>query len=178
MEEKAKAPFWKPALIYGAIVGFISILLAVVFYVLNFQFKTWAGIVSILVTITVLVYCLKAYRDEYLGGYATYGKLLLMTLVIALISTILSVGYTYILVNYIDEDYVEKVKQFKIEKISENPRVREAQLDQYIERVENKTTEASIMIQALVGGIIFTIIIGLIAAAFLKREENPVSNAV
>jgi len=26
MEEKAKAPFWKPALIYGAIIGFVTIL--------------------------------------------------------------------------------------------------------------------------------------------------------
>ena len=63
MEEKAKGSFWKAALIYGAIVGFIGILLGVIFYVLNLQFKLWAGIVALLVSIVVVVYCLKAYRD-------------------------------------------------------------------------------------------------------------------
>ena len=178
MEEKAKGSFWKAALIYGAILGFISILVAVILYVLNAQFKTWAWIASLLVSIGVLVYCLKAYRDEYLGGFATYGKLLIMTLAIAVVSSLLSVAYTYVLVNYIDTEYVEKVKQFTIEKIQENPRVTEAQLDALIERTENKTTNAKIIRQPLVGGIILTFVIGLIAAAFLKREENPVSNTV
>lgn len=178
MEEKAKAPFWKPALIYSAILGLIGILLAVVFYVLNVQFKTWAAIVSVIVPIGVVVYCLRAYRDEHLGGFATYGKLLLMTLAIAVVSSLLSVAYTYVLVNYIDVEYVEKVKQFTIEKISENPRVTEAQLDMLIERTENRTTKAKIIRQQLVGGIILTFIIGLIAAAFLKKEETPVSNTM
>ena len=176
MEEKA--PFWKPALIYGAIVGVVGILIAVVLYILNAQFKTWAAIVSILVSISVLTYCLRAYRNEYLGGFASYGKLVLMTLSIAVISGLLSAGYTYVLVNYIDEDYVEKAKQFTIEKISENPRLSEAQLDTIIERTENKTTNASTVRRGLIAGIVFTFIIGLVASAFLKREENPISNTV
>lgn len=178
MEEKAKGSFWKAALIYGAIVGFISILLGVIFYVLNLQFKLWAGIVALLVSIVVVVYCLKAYRDEYLGGFASYGKLLVMTLAIAVVSSLLSVAYTYVLVNYIDTEYVEKAKQYTIERMMENPRIPEAQLDNYIERIESKTTKARSIRQPLIGGIIFTFIIGLIAAAFLKREENPVSNTM
>lgn len=178
MEEKAKGSFWKAALIYGAILGFISILLGVIFYVFNLQFKIWVGAVSLLVSVVVLVYCLKAYRDEYLGGFASYGKLLVMSLAIAVVSALLSVGYTFVLVNYIDTEYVEKVKQFTIERISENPRIQEAQMDAIIERTETRTTKGRIIRQPLVGGIIFTFIIGLIASAFLKREENPVSNAM
>lgn len=178
MEEKAKGSFWKAALIYGAIVGFISILLGVIFYVLNVQFKMWAGLVSILVSIGVLVYCLRAYRDEYSGGFASYGKLIVMTLAIAVVSSLLSVAYTYVLVNYIDTEYVEKAKQNTIEKIMENSRIPEAQLDTYIDRVENRTTKAKVIRGPLVYGIIFTFIIGLIASAFLKRVENPVSNSM
>ncbi len=178
MEEKANASFWKPALIYGAILGVASILVAVVFYIMNVQFKTWAAIVSVVVSIAVLLYCLKAYRNEYLGGFASYGKLVLMTLGMAVISSLLLSAYTYTLVNFIDEDYVEKVKQFTIEKISENPRITEAQLDVLIERTENSTTKSKIIRRSMVGGVIYTFIIGLIAAAFIKREENPVSNTV
>ena len=178
MEEKANAPFWKPALIYGAILGVVGILVAVVLYILNAQFKTWALIVSVLISISVVTYCLKAYRNEYLGGFARYGQLLLMTLAIAVISSLLSVAYTYVLVNYIDEDYVEKAKQMTIEKMSENPRMTEAQLDIMIDRVDTKTTKASTIRRGMIGGVIFTFIIGLVASAFLKREENPISNTV
>lgn len=178
MEEKAKAPFWKPALIYGAILGVVSILVAVVLYILNAQFKPLGWVISVLISIFVLTYCLKAYRNEYLGGFASYGKLILMTLAIAVISSLLLGAYTYVLVNYIDEDYVEKAKQFSIEKISENPRLTEAQLDAWIERTETKTTNASTIKRGLIGGIIFIFIIGLVAAAFLKREENPINNMV
>ncbi len=46
MEEKVKAPFWKPALIYGAIVGFVGILLGLVFYVMNLMTASWTKWVS------------------------------------------------------------------------------------------------------------------------------------
>ncbi len=176
MEEKAKASFWKPALIYGAILGVVGILVAVVLYILNVQFKSWAWVVSVLISISVITYCLRAYRNEYLGGFASYGKLLLMTLAIAVISSLLTLAYTYALVNYVDKDYVEKAKQVTIEKMSENPRITEAQLDTIIERIETKTTKASTVKRSLIAGVIFTFIIGLVASAFLKKEENPISN--
>ena len=171
MEEKAKAPFLKPALIYGAILGFVGILLSVILYLLNKQFEGWAGLVSFVITIAILVYCLRAYRDEYLGGYASYGKLLQMTLAIALVSTLLSTLYTVVLINIIDPGYIEKLKQFQIEKISQNPRF-EPHLDMIMDRLESRFSNTKLILQALIGGIVVSFIIGLIASAFIKKEEN------
>lgn len=178
MEEKVKAPFLKPALIYGAIMGVAGILLSVIFYVMDLQFATWTQILSLVITIALLVYCLRAYREEYMGGYASYGKLLLMTLGIAVVSTILSSIYTYLLVTVIDPAYLEKAMQFQIEKFSNNPRLGDAQLEMIIDRIENKVNVASTMRQIAIGGVVVTFILGLIVSAFVKKEENPVSDAM
>jgi hypothetical protein len=177
MEEKAKAPFLKPALIYGAILGFIGILAAVVLYVLNVQFETWAQLISLAISIGVMIYCLRAYRDEYLGGFASYGKLVKITLGIAVIATVFSLVYTYVLIYMIDVDYVEKIKLFQIEKFSNNSKFNDAQLEVIIERIENKTTNGSLFRQTGIGGVIFTFIIGLIVSAFVKKEETPAGAA-
>ena len=41
---------------------------------------------------------------------------------------------------------------------------------------QTKTTKASTVKRSLIAGVIFTFIIGLVASAFLKKEENPISN--
>jgi len=74
MEEEVKAPFWKPALIYGAIVGFVGILIGVIFYIMDLTTKNWSQWVSSLIALAVLIYCLVAYRKEYLGGLPPTGR--------------------------------------------------------------------------------------------------------
>ncbi len=175
MEETAKAPFWKPALTYGAIYGIVGIVLSVIFYVLNLQFKGWTQLVSLVVSILVIVYCLKNYRNEYLGGYASYGKLLVMSLTVAVVATILTTIYTYILINVIDPEYIQKATQFQIDRLSSNPRIPEAQLDRIIERMESRMNNQRTLLMGFAMGIVITFIIGLIASAFIKKEQNPVS---
>ena len=178
MEEQTKTPFLKPALIYGAIYGFASILLSVIFYLLNLQFKTWPQLVSIVVIIVVLVYTLKAYRDEYLGGFASFGQLLLMALGIAVVATILSTIYQLILVNYIDPDYLEKSQQFIYERYANDSRFSEAQIDMMMERMDNSGGMGRLIRRSLIWGTVVTFILGMIVSAFIKKEKNPVDNQV
>ncbi len=98
MAEKTKAPFWKPALIYGAIVGFVGILLSVIFYVMNLYAASWTQWVSMVVGIAILAYCLVAYRNEHLGGFASYGQLFKMALVIGVVASIIGVIFSTVIV--------------------------------------------------------------------------------
>ena len=178
MEEKAKAPFWKPAFIYGVILGVVGILLNLVFYFLNLTTATWVGWVSIAVTIAVLVYCLVAYRNEYLGGFASFGQIFIMGLVIGIIASIISAAYTYLLYTVIDPDLVEKIRLAAEEKIMSNPRIPENLYDSIFEKMEKRMQPGRMAMMALIVGPILNAIISLIIAAFVKKEENPVSNAV
>jgi len=177
MEQSAKAPFWKPALIYGAILGFVSILLGVIFYFLNLSTQSWVGWVSILISIAVMAYCLVAYRKEYLGGYASFGQIFVMALVIGIIASILSTIYTFVLYNYIDPDLIEKIRLMAEERVMNNPRIPESMYEDILDRMEGRFTPARMTRMALTWGVVGNAIIGLILAAFIKKNqpENPVA---
>ena len=173
MDEQTKIPVLKPALIYGLISAFIGILLSVIFYLADLSMETWVGLVSIVVSIAVLVYLLRAYRNEYLGGFATYGQLILMALLIGLVSSIISAIYTYLLYAVIDPDLIEKMKLMAEDRIINNTRISESLHDGLFEKLDKRMTVNRMTMNALIFGTIVTFILGLIIAAFLKKEKTP-----
>ena len=173
-----KASFWKAALIYGAIAGFVGILLGVIFYVMNLYAANWTQWVSILVAIAVLVYCLKAYRNEYLGGFARFGQLFLMALAIGVVSSIISLIYSYLMYTVIDPELLDKIRLVAEEKMMNNPRIPENMLDEMIERMAKNFEPKRMYIMTIVGGTVMYSILGLIMAAILKKEENPLEGEV
>lgn len=174
MEEKVKAPFWKPALIYGAILGFVSVFLSLVFYFIGMATESWTNWVIMLVTLALLVYLMLHYRKEYLGGYASFGQIFVMVLVSAgIVSTIIGAVYQYLLFTVIDPGLVEQLKIATEEKIMSNSRIPESMYDDLFEKMEKRTTAAYMTKMALIFGPVVNAIIGLIVAAFIKKEETP-----
>ena len=171
MEEKTKAPFWKTALIYGAIVGFVGILVGVIFYVMDMTAENWTNWVSMLISLIILVYCLVTYRKDHLGGYASFGQIYKMTLVIGIIATVLGLLYFYILVT-LDPEVLEKMKIVAEQRILDNPRIPEGYLDTALERVEKSMQIGRMMVMQLIFGPVMYAIIGLVLAAFIKKN-NP-----
>ena len=173
-----KASFWKPALIYGAILGFVGILLGVIFYIMDLVTANWSSYLSIVVGIAVLAYCLVAYRKEYLGGFATFGQIFVMALVIGIISSIITTIYSYVLYTVIDPELIDKIRLVAEEKMMNNPRIPENMLDDMIERMAKNFEPKRMLTMALIVGVVVNAVIGLILAAFIKKEENPVDTAV
>jgi len=177
MDEKAKAPFWKPALIYGAILGLVSVFISLVFYFIGMATENWTNWVNLVVGLVLLVYLMIQYRNVHLGGYASFGQIFVMVLVSAgIISTIIGAVYQYLLFTVIDPGLLEQVKIVAEEKIMSNSRIPESMYDDLLERVD-KTTNVGYMVKvALIAGPVVNAIIGLIVAAFIKKEEevNPV----
>jgi len=172
MEEKTKAPFWKPALIYGAIVGFVGILIGVIFYVMDLMTASWTQWLSLLISVVILVYCLSMYKKDYLGGYASYGQIWKMTMVIGVIASIIGAIYSYILMGMIDPELIDKLKLVQEQKILNNPRIPEGMIDQTLERLDKSMELGRMTIMQLIAGPIMYAIIGLVVAAFLKKN-NP-----
>ena len=176
MEEKAKAPFWKPALIYGLILGFVSVFISLVFYFIGQATSSWTNWVNMLVGLVLLVYLMIHYRNTYLGGYASYGQIFLMVLVSAgVVSTIIGVLYQYLLFTVIDPGLLEQVKIIAEERIMNNSRIPESMYDDILERVDKRTTVAYMTKLGLIIGPVLNAFIGLIVAAFIKKEEDVVN---
>ena len=177
MEERTKTPFWKPAFIYGVIVGFVGILIGVIFYVMDLSVETWTQWVTGIIGLAILIYCVVNYRNEDLGGYASFGQIWKMTIVIGIIGTIISTIYTYILMGLIDPELIDKMKMVQEQKLLNNPRIPEAFMDTALERLDKSMSLNRIMIMGLIMGPVMYSILGLIIAAFVKKN-NPADNVV
>lgn len=172
MEEKVKAPFLKPALIYGAILGGAGVLVGLILYFMDLSTETWAQWIGLAVALAVMIYCLVAYRNEYLGGFASYGQIFKMAVVIGLISAIIGAIWQYLMFGVLDPDLVDKVRIAAEERIMNNPRIPESFYDQAMERVEKSLTLQRMVMNALIWGFVLNVILGLIISAFVKKEQK------
>lgn len=162
-------------MIYGAILGFVGILVSVIFYVMDMAAVSWTQWVNILVSVVIMSYCLVTYRKEYLGGYASFGQIWKMALVVGVIATIITTIYSYILMGFIDTELLDRMKLVQEQKMMNNPRIPEAQLDGIIERLDKTMTLKRTTIMSLIFGPVSWAILGLILAAFIKKN-NPADN--
>ncbi len=173
MEEQAKSPFWKPALIYGAILGLVSVFISLVFYFIGMATVNWTNWVNLLVGIVLLVYLMIQYRNVHLGGYASFGQIFVMVLVSAgIVSTIIGALYQYLLFTVIDPGLVDQIRIAAEEKIMSNSRIPESMYDDIMEKMEKRMKVGYMVKMALIFGPIVNAIIGLIIAAFLKKEKD------
>jgi len=178
MEEQAKAPFWKPALMYGAILGLVSVLISLVFYFIGMATVYWTIYVIMLVSLVLLVYLMIQYRNVHLGGYASFGQIFLMVLVSAgIFATIISAVYTYLLYTVIDPGLVDQMRIVAEEKIMSNSRIPESMYDDIMERMEKSMTVGYMIKISLIVGPLVNAVIGLIIAAFIKKEKDITSPA-
>ena len=173
MEEKVKAPFWKPALIYGVILGLVSVFISLVFYFIGMATVSWTNWVNMLVGLVLLVYLMIQYRNVHLGGYASFGQIFVMVLVSAgIVATIISAIYTYVLFTVIDPGLVDQVRIVAEEKVMSNSRIPESMYDDILERMEKRMNVGYMIKIALIFGPLVNAFIGLIVAAFIKKEKD------
>jgi hypothetical protein len=134
---------------------------------------SWTNWVNMLVGLALLVYLMLQYRKEYLGGYASFGQIFLMVLVSAgIISVIISAIYSYLLFTVIDPGLIDQVKIAAEEKIMSNSRIPESMYDDILDRMEKRTTAAYMVKMQLIAGPIVNALIGLVVAAFIKKERD------
>ena len=190
MQDQEKTKVFIPALIYGAMLGVAYIVIALILYFLNISFKPIAGIIVPIVSSAVIVYSLYAYRNEYGKGFATYGRLVGMSVLITFLANFLIVGFTT--ARYaIDDNYFVEVKYQEIEKSKEvsekiltwfedSPSYEDMEkgMDEQMEKAQDKMESAKPFSQARKGAgmrVFGALIIGLISAIFLKKVPKELS---
>jgi len=178
MEEQVKAPFWKPALIYGIILGLVSVFISLIFYFIGMSTVSWTNWVNILIGLVLLIYLMIQYRNVHMGGYASFGQIFVMVLVSAgIISTIIGAIYQYLLFTVIDPGLLDQVRIVAEEKVMSNSRIPESMYDDILEKMEKRMNIGYMVKMALIFGPVIYAFIGLIVAAFIKKEKDITSPA-
>jgi cytochrome bd-type quinol oxidase subunit 2 len=191
MEEQAKVPVFKATLIYGIIVGLVTIVWALILYFIDQSLKTWAMIASPIIFVGMIVLALIMFRKEYGKGYARFGQLVLVSFLVGLFASILSAGYNFAIYEF-DEGYLQDTKYYAIEQMDKqfekmDARYQERLSDDQYDRVEEQMSQQrkkqvkriqerstmSLALSGIFGTVFMAVIIGLIAGIFIKKEPEP-----
>lgn len=161
----------KFSLNYGLILGLISIVFGVMLYTqgLHYEMSTPVIVISTILTIVLIVLGTLAFKKAN-GGYLKLGEAVKLAVGIALVSTIISLLYQYVLVNFIEPDFMDKALEVaKPAAFEKNPSMTEEQWDQAASMQKKMSWlryPIGLIISCLVG-----LIIGLISGLILKKDK-------
>jgi hypothetical protein len=128
-------------------------------------------------SVFLLFYFIKSYRDNYRHGYITYGQSVGAGVIIFLYYTIISSIFTYILYTVIDTELTNKLLAYTEEQLVKSGKVPEGSLDT-IMAFQKKVLQPEILVPVtLFTNMIFGTVISLIVSIFTKKEGNPLIDA-
>jgi succinate-acetate transporter protein len=166
MEEKRS--IWKETLNYGIILGLVSVGFSVLTYMFDLTFKSWIMVPSLVISLAVLYFLLRAYRDHYNNGYITYGKSVGAGVIINLYAAI----YIYVLYAFIDPGLVEKSLAFAQEKMIAKGIPEEA-LDAATAMQAKMMKPWIQAISSVFYSVFFGLLVSLIVSLFIMKKGNP-----
>lgn len=164
------------ALNYGLILGFTTVLISVVTYIIDMPLKTgWiSGLLGIIVMIALIFLGIKKYKDGN-NGYISIIESLKVGIAIALVGGIIGSIYQLVFLSYIDPEYISRVQELQLEQtLEENPNISEEQI-QMMQDMGSKFSSPWISFAgALIGNLFFGFIFALIGGFIFKKDENSI----
>lgn len=169
--EKQQPKTGKFALNYGLLLGAIFVAFGIMLYTqkMHYEMSTAVIVVSILFMAAAIFLGVNAFKKAN-GSFLTISEALKVAVGIALVGTVLSLAYQYILTHFIEPDFMDKAMEIaKPKAFEQNPNLTEEQWEQGVEMQKSFA-----WIQYPVGLILNSIIgliIGLIVGLILKKPK-------
>ena len=161
----------KFALNYGLLLGLVSVVFGIMLYTqkMHYEMKPAVVVVSILLTVVAAFLATNAFKKAN-GGFLTLGEALKVCVGVAVVATVISLIYQYVLTHFIEPDFMDKAMELaKPKAMANNPNMTEEQWNQAVEMQKGFA-----WIQYPVGLIINSIIglvIGLVVGLILKKSK-------
>jgi len=175
MEQKVNV--WKANLTNGLILGLAGIVYTLGLYFLDQNFNKSLGYLFFLLTIIILYFLIRSYRNTFLFGYITYGQAVGAGVVIFLYYSVISGIFTYLLYTVIDTGLTAKMLAYTEETIVKSGKVPAEQLDTVM-AFQKKFIKPEIMVpMGLIFNMFFGTIISLLVSIFIRKEGNPLIDA-
>ena len=172
MEENKKSST-QAAMLYGLILGIVVILFSLVMFLLDVDRESPVNYLAYLLMIIVLYLAMVNFRDQQLGGIASYGQMFGLGFKTVLFGTIISAIFTYIFVTVIDPGMIDEILLTTEEKMMENENMTDEQIDQTLLFTERFVANPiAITIWAAGFNLIAGTVLSLIISIFVKREDG------
>ena len=159
------------ALRYGLIGALITIVFGLILHLLGASRSTWSSIVGIAIWIGILVIGIRAYKNQTLGGYMTFGQGFGAGALITVIISVISLVWTFIFLSFIAPDVMAETIDGVVEQW-ENAGMSDTDIERNLNGpMSFFFSPLGASLSSGVGSIIIGIIISAIAAAILKKDK-------
>lgn len=170
MEENRS--IWKETFMYGLIYGLISVVVSLLVYMMDLMFKPWIALPSLLISIIVLYFLLRSYRDHRNYGYITYGKSLGAGVIMNIYAAIIGAIFMYLLYSVIDTGLIAKQMAMTENKMIAKG-VPEGTIDQAMAIQAKFIKPWFIALMGVLTSVFYGFILSLIVSIFVKKSGNP-----
>lgn len=172
--EKKNTTVWYNGMIWGLILGFVSIIFSVIMYMLDQFANQNLQYISLAISIVIMIFAYRSFRDQIRGGVMPFGTALGFGVVAFLVASVLSSIYTYLMVTVIDPELLVKIKDAALEQAVERSRGAPVEaVEQGFEMMSFMFKPLWMAIMGVFGGTFMGTIAALILSAIFKRDEDP-----
>jgi hypothetical protein len=166
---------------HGLLIGLISIVLSVVFYIIDplMQFTNYWISLLILVLMIVLLVVLGLDVRKKIGGYWSFGQAFISVFIMGAVVSLFSVVYNFILLKFIDPELPVKANSALLESLTArltNSNVSQDKIDEYTKPFQNGEFIAKLQptllneIKTFAFALILYAVIAVIVAACIKKK--------
>jgi len=167
-----KRSIWKETLNYGIILGLITVGFSVFTYMFDLTFKTWVIWPSLLISILVLFFLLRSYRDHYNNGYISFGRSVGAGVIISVYAAIITAIFIYVLYSFIDPGLIDKSLAVAEEKLISKG-VPDAAIEKALEIQAKMMKPWFTALMGIINSVFSGLILSLIVSLFIMKKGNP-----
>lgn len=167
----------KTSMTYGLIIAVVLIFLAVMAWILGVENSRWLRYINWAAQLGVVYWCLRNWRDQHNGGYATYGQSVKAGIKFMFFASIIFAFYNVIYMKWLDPEAIPRM----MDAMEESYYKMGLDEDQAKTAVDIMSMIKSPVMQFFSGiiGITFAgVILSLIVSIFIRKEGDPFSQAM
>ncbi|WP_375324813.1 DUF4199 domain-containing protein [Flagellimonas sp. GZD32] len=169
--EEQQVKTGKFALNYGVLLGVISVVFGVMLYTQKMHYETSTAVIviSIVIMAAIVFFAVNAFKKAN-GGFLKISDALKVAVGLALVGTIISLIYQYVLTHYIEPDFMDKAMELaKPKAMANNPNMTEEQWQQGVEMQKGFAWIQYPVV--LIMNSVIGLVLGLITGLILKKSQ-------
>jgi len=160
---------------YGAVLGLILVLFALIFWLLGIKEKEsiLPSVLNNIIMVGFLVYGISQYRDNFNNSFISYSQSLKLGTTIAFFSSVIVAFYSFVHISYLEpnllSDILHDTEQMMLQA---DPEISDEQLDLTLSMTAKFMQPHWLMLMSVLGGTLMGFVYSLIISFFLKNN-NP-----
>ncbi|MCX6292176.1 MAG: DUF4199 domain-containing protein [Bacteroidetes bacterium] len=163
----------KVAMTFGAMYGLSASVIGLIFFFIGVDFQSKIPqYLNYILLILFIIFGVKSYRDQDLGGFISYGKSLGTGVLIGVFGGFITGIYTVLLFTVIDPGLVQKILEASQQQLIDKG-MPEDQIQMGLSWTRKLMSPVFLFLFSVLGSAFVAMVFSLIVSVFMKKEATP-----